>query len=189
MSTFYSLYTEVKLNNSWYSVDTQTWNYRESKYQITPTYSAQSLFYEAYQKLSSDTYSFKQISEDSLSNTLKPHAKNTDLFSFDYEELKDIVLFDGKERFTYSSYVPMSSLAEYMANDIENLYPQELPFGLSKKERRKLYKFFKWDNPEDYLYHLKEVNKRATDRINDFLEVNCVSFHDLDKTRIILSVC
>lgn len=192
MSSYYSIYTEAKINDNWVCIDASVPKLERDdnhklksiyKQHLTETYwnGSRSYFGTTYDKL-------REIGSYSKLADLSPQVQQQFRKYLDDEKDNDdcwihpIVVSWGSfaeyvdlNKFDSHGLVHKDYLFAWENGDIEEIYPVEHDvFSELMDEEKQAYVYHEWDSPWDWNSHFKEIYKNARHRISDFKDVNYI---------------
>lgn len=196
MGADYYIYTEVKINDKWISIDPlvpklvdtrKSW--REShkyngeveyEHQLTYWNGSRSYFGETFDKLGEIGYTinFADLSDEvkeHWAGTVEAEANGERMYApppvcVDYEKFKRYV---DVNRFDYHRLVHKDQWTLYKAGEIEDLYGVDHDaFVELTPEERQCYEYHEWDEPMGWNTYFKHILKCVEKRIIDFEDVN-----------------
>lgn len=203
MSASYFIYTEVKINDEWHCINglmpkfKYNWgNHKyenEYEYELAETYynGSRSYFGEAYNKLRDIGYGGKFIEmskelQPLYASSIEDEKEGVDSWwhpiFIDYDCFKKYV---NPDKFDSHGLVHKNTLFAWENGDAEELWAvdhEELA-ELTEEEKR-AYVYYEWDNPWDWHYYFKIINRYVESQLNAFCDLNGM-FNDDYQVRLV----
>ncbi len=206
MSADYFIYTELKLNGKWISIDgtvpTYEYNYKSHRYEdkyeyrINETYynGSRSFFWKTYEKLKEIGYcckfsdlsrELKHIYSKSIEDEKHGHNPWWCPICIDFKTFEEYV---KQDKYDSHGLLHKDRIFEWENDELEEMYPIDHDDYIElSDEERKQYIYYEWDDPYGWNGHFKEIEKKATSVIDAFKSANYMN--DDNEIRLVLIGC
>lgn len=188
MSTYYYLYTEIKINNKWHCINNKIQDIDKGKYELSTTYysGSYSYFRETYDKLESIG---NPIDKNELSEELKEKFGTEKL---QYETLPLAVSWENIKACIppgrtneYHGYVHKDIISSYLIKEQEDIYDciSIEEYKKLDSEEQLLYDYFEWDDSQGWFKYFKMIIEHVRWQLFEWEDVNFLK--EIDNVRII----
>ena len=187
MGADYYIYTEIKRNGEWHSLNGKHYKERTGTYEITPTYTngSRSYFSNTYNKLRDigNIVNRPELSTETLAAE--------DWFSDDSDRAIVVSLTELRNampknnRHEHCGYVYKEDIYNY-ENENEEIYDWLSPdaYMTLSEDVKKAYEFYEWNDPAGWVVHFKEIIALVNAQIQSYMQVNYL-WDEPDDIRIV----
>lgn len=190
MSTVYELYTEVRINEKWYCINSFIKNYENDAYEMVKTYCncSRTYFEKAYYELChiGRKGEYQQLSEG-LQKELE-EFKDDDLHItiVPYSKLKSCIPKDNIKEF--HGYVSKDDIAQYELGELDDIYePIDIEeINKMTPEEKQLYQYYEWNDTTGWYQKFITIRDRVKMQLSDWDDVN--GWKDYEDVRLVMFI-
>lgn len=197
MSTYYDLYTEIKVNGKWNCINNKLLNVRNNAIRLTQTYwsGSRSFFGDAADEIERRGYYLREdeLSEEILAEhpyLLEPHEgyPGYALHGIDWKELCAAIPNDKDKE--HHAFVLKDTVFAFEHDETDEIwdYLDGKEYHRLSDEEKKTYTYYEWNSSSGWYHSFLEIKEHVKWQLYEWQNANCIYGDEPEDVRIVMIV-